>query len=295
MSRLAYLFGRGVSSLGGRVRSRLVRGERMHLGPRHFGKPSSRRRLRTCDKSPRKSGTKWHVLEAFCATLRYSKPIRNRGFPGYRVSRGRAIGIGCRWTSCDDERRSTLLPHQRAKQRLQIAPKKVAQTGSCAIPPLSPFAPANWSNRYRARRQLSAIPPLSPFAPAKGRPARMAQTVAGAIAPARGVEERTLALRGFPETRRQWERSDIRGQQYRRRPTCCETLAPLTVLSPGPRLAGMPSEGLKIWDQLGFDLPTTYASNLRNGASAHRDLPANHKRLRIWHYLALFGTVLEYL
>ena len=123
----------------------------------------------------------------------------------------------------------------------------------------------------------------------------MAQTVAGAIAPGHAVEERTVALRGFPETRRQWERSDIRGQQYRRRPSCCETLAPLTVLSPGPRLAGMPSKGLKIWDQVGFDLPTDARQTSESAASAHRELPANHKRLRIWHYLALFGTVSAYL
>ena len=120
----------------------------------------------------------------------------------------------------------------------------------------------------------------------------MAQTVACAIAPGQAVEERTVALRGFPETRRQRERCDLRGTRNRRRPSCCETLAPLTVLSPGPRLAGTPAKGLKTWDQVGFDLPT----HVRVNPQRRAQVPTVNDLLTInrygygtiWHYLALF-------
>ena len=143
-----------------------------------------------------------------------------------------------------------------------------------------------------AENGVSAISPLSPFAPAKGFPARMAQEDAGAIAPARAVEERTVALRGFPETRRQWERCDLRGTRNRRRPSCCETLAPLTVLSPGPRLAGTPAKGLKIWDQVGFDLPTHARVNPQKCGqvpTVNHLLTINRCEYgTIWHYMARF-------
>ena len=49
-----------------------------------------------------------------------------------------------------------------------------------------------------------------------------------------------------------------------------ETLAPLTVLSPGPRLAGMPSKGRKIWELMGIDCPPTRTSTSGTAANAHR-------------------------
>ena len=120
----------------------------------------------------------------------------------------------------------------------------------------------------------------------------MAQADAGAIAPARAVEACTVALRGCPETRRQWERCDLRGTRNRRRPSCCETLAPLTVLSPGPRLAGTPAKGLKIWDQVGLDLPTHVRDNPQNGGqmpTVNHLLTINRCEYgTIWHYLAPF-------
>jgi hypothetical protein len=180
-------------------------------------------------------------LGTFSATLRYSKPIRYRGVLRCRMRCGGPIAIVWCRMACDDELPLISLLRRPAKQRRRIGPLKVAENG------------------------VSAISPLSPFAHAKGFPASLAQEDAGAIAPARAVEERTVALRGFPETRRQWERCDLRGTRNRRRPSCCETLAPLTVLSPGPRLAGTPAKGLKIWDQVGFDLPTHVRVNPQNG------------------------------
>jgi hypothetical protein len=43
--------------------------------------------------------------------------------------------------------------------------------------------------------------------------------------------------------RASFEVRDPRGSHH-----CWETLAPLTVLSPGPRLAGTPAKGRKIWE-----------------------------------------------
>jgi hypothetical protein len=170
--------------------------------------------------------------------------------------------VWCRM-ACDDELPLISLLRRPAKQRRRIGPLKVAENG------------------------VSAISPLSPFAPAKGFPASMAQKDAGAIAPARAVEERTVALRGFPETRRQWERCDLRGTRNRRRPSCCETLAPLTVLSPGPRLAGMPSRGRKIWETWGLAHGHAPLSSRMANNSQHATA-RSHKSLRIWRYLALF-------
>jgi hypothetical protein len=73
------------------------------------------------------------------------------------------------------------------------------------------------------------------------------------------------------------------------RPSCCETLAPLTVLSPGPRLAGMPSRGRKIWEA------SALATETRRDPPKRRILPqklrlATHKPLLIWRFLALNGA-----
>ena len=74
------------------------------------------------------------------------------------------------------------------------------------------------------------------------------------------------------------------------RPSCCETLAPLTVLSPGPRLAGMPSRGGKIWEASAFSAETRL-DPLHRRVVPNEERLTTHKPLLIWHFLALCGTL----
>ena len=80
MSRLAYRFGRAVASLRGPVQSRRRSANSARVGLGLSGKAEGERGWRTCLVSEPKSGTKWQVLEDFCATSPCSQPIRNRRF-----------------------------------------------------------------------------------------------------------------------------------------------------------------------------------------------------------------------
>ena len=120
----------------------------------------------------------------------------------------------------------------------------------------------------------------------------MAQKGADAIVLGQAVEERTGTLRECPKTRREWESVDLRGQRNRRRPSCCKTFAPLTVLSLGPRLAGTPSEGRTIWEFVGTDYPPTHVSSLGTAAfyPPRSGSPTinRYEYGTIWHNMARF-------